>query len=70
MKKQPEKQPVQKYKVNIGTQIDNHKWKVLLLNILKVQLILAAIKKYEFHSYISDDNEKDACDSHAHTFHL
>ena len=23
-------------------------------------------EKYEFHSYISDDNEQDACDSHAH----
>ena len=27
-------------------------------------------EKYEFHSYISDDNEQDACDSHAHMFHL
>ena len=27
-------------------------------------------EKYEFHSYISDDNEKDACDSHSHMFHL
>ena len=24
------------------------------------------IGKYEFHSYISDENEQDACDSHAH----
>ena len=23
-------------------------------------------KTSEFHSYISDDNEQDACDSHAH----
>ena len=27
-------------------------------------------KKSEFHSYKSDDNEKDACDSHAHMVHL
>ena len=26
--------------------------------------------KYEFCSYISDSNEQDACDSHAHIFHL
>ena len=27
-------------------------------------------EKYEFHSYISDDNEQDACDSHARMVHL
>ena len=27
-------------------------------------------EKYEFHSYISDDDEQDACDSHAHMVHL
>ena len=27
-------------------------------------------EKYEFHSYISDDNEQDTCDSHAHMDHL
>ena len=27
-------------------------------------------EKYEFHSYIIYDNEQDACDSHAHIFHL
>ena len=27
-------------------------------------------KKYEFHSYISDDNEKDEFASHDHMFHL
>ena len=27
-------------------------------------------EKSEFHSYISDDNEQDACDSYAHMFHL
>ena len=26
-------------------------------------------EKYEFHSYISDENEQYACDSHAHMFH-
>ena len=24
----------------------------------------------EFHSYISDDNEQNACDSHAHMVHI
>ena len=65
------KQPVQKYIVNIGVEIDNYQWKVLLLNMLQVQLILAtAKKKSELNSYINDDNEQDACDSHAHMFHL
>ena len=27
-------------------------------------------QKSEFHSYISDDNEQDTCDSHANMFHL
>ena len=27
-------------------------------------------EKYEFHSYISEDNEQYACDSHAYMFHL
>ena len=27
-------------------------------------------EKYELHSYISDDNEQDECDLHAHMFHL
>ena len=27
-------------------------------------------EKYEFHSYISDENEQDACDSHYHMVHL
>ena len=27
-------------------------------------------KKYEFHSYKTNDNEQDACESHAHIFHL
>ena len=26
--------------------------------------------KSEFHWYISDDNEQDACDSHVHMFHI
>ena len=26
--------------------------------------------KSEFHSFMSDKNEQDACDSHAHMFHL
>ena len=28
------------------------------------------MKKSEFHSYISDENERYACDPHAHMFHL
>ena len=27
-------------------------------------------EKYEFHSYISDHNEQDACDSHSHMVHI
>ena len=27
-------------------------------------------EKYEFHSYISDENEQDACDSHARMVYL
>ena len=27
-------------------------------------------EKYEFHSYISDDSEQDACDSHSQMVHL
>ena len=28
------------------------------------------MKKSEFHSYIGDENEQDACDSYDHMFHL
>ena len=31
---------------------------------------MAEMKKIELHSRISDDNEQDAYDSNAHTFHL
>ena len=27
-------------------------------------------EKYEFHSYISDDNEQDACDSYSYMVHI
>ena len=27
-------------------------------------------EKHEFHSYISNDNEQDTCDSHDHMFYL
>ena len=27
-------------------------------------------EKSEFHSYISDENEQDACNSHAHMVHI
>ena len=56
MQKKSAKQLVQKYKVNIGVEIDNFQWKVLLLNISQIQFIMVAMKKYEFYSYISDDN--------------
>ena len=51
-------------------EIDNYQWKVLMLNIFQIQLILVAMEKSEFHSYISDENEQDECDSYAHMFHL
>ena len=70
MQKNLAKQAVYKYKVNIGSDIDNYEWKVLLLNILKIQLILVAMRKYELHSYLSDENEQDACDSHVHMVNI
>ena len=66
----PAKQLIYKYKVNIGAEKDHYQWKVLLLNILQIKLILVAMKKYEFCSYISEDNEQYACDSHSNMFHL
>ena len=33
MPKNSAKRPVEKYRVNIGVEIDNYQWKVLLLNI-------------------------------------
>ena len=59
-----------KSRLNIGVEIDNYQLKVLLLDIFQHQLIQEEMKKSEFHSYISDDNEQDACDSHDHIFHL
>ena len=70
MQKSSSKQPVWKYKVDVGVRIDNYQWKVLLMNVFQIQLILVAMKKSLFHSYIIDDNEQDACDSHAHMFHI
>ena len=70
MQKNSANQLVQKFKVKIGVEIDNYQWNLFLLNIFKIQLIQVAMKKPEFHSYISDDNEQDACYSHAHMFHL
>ena len=71
MQKNPAKRPVHKYRVNIGVEIENYQWKVLLLNIFQLLLKLETMKKiFEFHSYIIDDNEQDACDSHAHMVHL
>ena len=45
MQKNLAKQPVYKYRVNFGAEIDNYQWKVLLLNIFLFQLILVAIRK-------------------------
>ena len=45
MRKCLAKQPVEKYRVNIGVEKDNDKRKVLMLNILKVQLILVTTNK-------------------------
>ena len=39
------KQLVYKYKVNIGVEIENYQWKVLLLNIFQFQLIPVITKK-------------------------
>ena len=39
-----------------------------MLNILQFNLILVDMEKSEFHSYINDDNEQYARDSHAHMF--
>ena len=38
--------------------------------MLQFQLILVSIKKSGFHSYISDDNEQDACYPHDIMFHV
>ena len=63
MQKNSAKRPVYKYRVNIGVEIDYYQWKVLMLNIFQLLLILVTMKNiYKFHSYISDDNEQDACD--------
>ena len=45
MQKNLAKKPVYKYRVNIGAEINNYQRKVLLLNILQVQLILVTTKK-------------------------
>ena len=42
----------------------------IAVKIPKIQCILVAIKKSEFNSYMSNENEKSACNSHAHMFHL
>ena len=43
MQKNSAKQPVDKYKVNLGVEIDNYQRKVLLLNIFQIKLILLAM---------------------------
>ena len=45
MQKNSEKSPVQKYRVNIGVEIDNYQCKVLMLNIFQLLLILVTAKK-------------------------
>ena len=70
MQKNSAEKPVYKYKVNIGIEIDNYQWNILLLNMSQIQLILVEIKNIEFYSYIRDYNEQDAYDSHANMFHI
>ena len=70
MQKNSAEQLVYKYKVNIGVEIDKYKCKLLMLNIYQIRIIKVAIKKTFFHSYISNDNEQDACESHDLIFHL
>ena len=41
-----------------------------MLNIPQIKLIEVAISKTESNSYISDENEQYACDSHAHIINL
>ena len=45
MQKSSSKQPVWKYKVDVGVRIDNYQWKVLLMNVFQIQLILVVMKK-------------------------
>ena len=44
MQRNPAKEPVQKYKVNIGAEKENYQWKVFLFNISLIQLILVVMK--------------------------
>ena len=44
MQKKSANQPVKKYIVEIGVEIENYQWKVLLLNIFQVRLILVTTK--------------------------
>ena len=39
------KQLVYKYEANIGVEIVNYQWKVLLLNIFQIQLIQVAMRQ-------------------------
>ena len=42
-----------------------------MLNIFQINYIQVSMKKNKKnHSYISDENKKYACDSHAHTINL
>ena len=70
MQKNSAKQLLYKFKVEIGVEIDDYQWKVLLLNSCQFKLIQVYMKKSEFYSYISDGNEQDVCDPHAHFFHI
>ena len=62
MQKNSAKRPVQKYRVNIGVEIENYQWKVLLLNIPTYIDSGNNEEKPELHSYISNENEQDAYD--------
>ena len=41
-----------------------------MLNIFWTSIDTGNNEKTEFHSYISDNNEQDACGSHSHMLHL
>ena len=48
----------------------NCQCKELMLILLQNQLDKESMKQTGLHSCISNDNEQDSCDSHAHMVHL
>ena len=69
----------EKFSKTTGIEIQSQHWggnKQLSIESIAVEYFPNSVHtginetKSEFHSYISDDNEKDACYSHARMFHL